>query len=141
MQTFPEIADRLPEVFAWLANRGIEAAGAPFFRYRLIDMEREMEIEAGVPIASAIDGEASVYCDVLPPGRYATVTHIGHPVELVDVTANLLAWASNEGLAWDMTRTDSGERWGSRLEFYMTDPAIEPDMSKWQVELAFKLAG
>ena len=28
----------------------------------------------------------------------------------------------------------------SRLEIYKTDPAEEPDMSKWETELAFKLA-
>jgi effector-binding domain-containing protein len=140
MQTFADIADRFPEVFGWLARRGIEATGAPFFRYRVVDMERGMEIEAGVPVASRVDGEDSVYCDVLPAGGYATVTYVGHPAELVDVTASLLAWASKEGLAWDMARTDRGERWASRLEFYKTDPAIEPDMTKWEVELAFKLA-
>jgi hypothetical protein len=32
------------------------------------------------------------------------------------------------------------ERWGSRLEFYLTDPAEEPDMSKWETQLAFRLA-
>jgi hypothetical protein len=34
----------------------------------------------------------------------------------------------------------AGDRWGARLEFYLTDPAEEPDMSKWQTQLAFRLA-
>jgi hypothetical protein len=29
-----------------------------------------------------------------------------------------------------MTETDAGEAWGCRLEFYKTDPAAEPDMSR-----------
>ena len=33
-----------------------------------------------------------------------------------------------------------GDRWGARLEFYLTDPREEPDMSKWQTQLAFRLA-
>jgi hypothetical protein len=37
------------------------------------------------------------------------------------------------------TRPD-GERWGGRLEIYLTDPDQEPDMSKWQTQLAFRLA-
>ena len=39
-----------------------------------------------------------------------------------------------------MTETPAGERWTSRLEWYLTDPAQEPDMTKWQTELAFRLA-
>jgi hypothetical protein len=27
-----------------------------------------------------------------------------------------------------------------RLELYKTDPAVEPDMNKWETELAFRLA-
>ena len=63
MQTIPEIADRMPEVFGWLAGRGVEPAGAPFFKFNLIDMERELEIEVGVPVAEALDGD-----DVVRPG-------------------------------------------------------------------------
>jgi hypothetical protein len=36
--------------------------------------------------------------------------------------------------------TDQGERWGCRVEFYLTDPAEQPDLSKWQTQLAFRLA-
>jgi hypothetical protein len=35
---------------------------------------------------------------------------------------------------------DNGERWGCCLEIYLTDPGQEPDMSKWQTQLAFRLA-
>jgi hypothetical protein len=67
MQTIGPIADRLPEVFACLGARGLEPAGAPFFKYDLIDMERQLEV-------------------------------------------------------------------------YKTDPAEQPDMSKWETELPFRLA-
>lgn len=40
-----------------------------------------------------------------------------------------------------MSPSDSGERWGCRLEIYLTDPNEEPDMSKWATQLMFKLAG
>ena len=39
-----------------------------------------------------------------------------------------------------MSSGDSGDRWGSRLEIHLTDPRQEPDMSKWQTQLAFRLA-
>jgi hypothetical protein len=60
MQTVGAIADRLPEVFVWLADHGLEPAGPPFFRYTRIDMQRQLEIEAGVPVAAAAKGDRQV---------------------------------------------------------------------------------
>jgi hypothetical protein len=43
--------------------------------------------------------------------------------------------------AWDVSPGDNGEeRWVSRLEFYLTDPSQEPDMNKWETQLAFRLS-
>jgi hypothetical protein len=140
MQTFNDVADRLPRVFGWLGERGIEPVDAPFFRYNVIDMERELEVEAGVPIATAVFGEGEVFGGVLPAGRYATVTHVGHPDELVGVTAGLLDWAAGKALRFDMTNLPRGQRWVCRLELLQTDPSVEPDMHKWQTQLMFKLA-
>ena len=77
---------------------------------------------------------------VLPAGRYATLTHVGHPSELMGATKALLDWAAGQGLTWDMSPDADGDRWGSRLEIYLTDPREEPDMSKWVTQLAFRLA-
>ena len=104
MDSIPEAADRLAEVFGWIGARGIEMADAPFFKYNVIDMDRELEIEVGVPIAE------------------------------------LLAWAEREGLRFAKEDTPSGELWECRLEVYSTDPAVEPDMNKWETTLLFKLA-
>ncbi|HEU5158441.1 MAG TPA: GyrI-like domain-containing protein [Streptosporangiaceae bacterium] len=140
MRTIPEIADRLPEVFAWLAARGVEPAGPPFLRYRVIDRERGMDIEAGVPVAEPVEGHNGVISGILPEGRYATVIHLGSFDKLIDVTAALLDWGEREGLAWDMRETEYGQEWGCRLELYKTNPKEEPDMGKWVTELAFRLA-
>jgi effector-binding domain-containing protein len=131
---------RFGEVFAWLGARGLAPAGPPFFRYDVIDMMGELQVEAGVPVAAAVDGDAQVSSGVLPSGRYATLTYVGHPSELVGVNGALLDWAAGQGLTWDMSPDQDGERWGSRLEIYLTDPSQEPDMSKWVTELAFRLA-
>ncbi len=124
------------EVFGWLAARGIAPAGPPFWRYNVIDMARNLEVEAGCPVAEPVAGDGRVVAGVLPAGRYATLRHVGHPSTLVAATGELLDWASAKGLKWDA----DGERWGARLEIYLTDPAIEPDMNKWVTELAFRLA-
>jgi effector-binding domain-containing protein len=134
------VAARHPEVYAWLGARGVAPAGAPFFKYNVIDMARELEVELGVPVAAPVDGDGTVLSGVLPAGRYATLTHVGHPSELYDATKALQDWAAGQGLSWDVSPGERGERWGSRLEIYFTDPSVEPDMSKWETQLAFRLA-
>ncbi|NEE01496.1 GyrI-like domain-containing protein [Phytoactinopolyspora halotolerans] len=141
METMPEVADRLPEVFAWLAARGVAPAGSPFFRYNRIDMAADLEVEVGVPVEAAVAGDDTVTAGTLPGGRYATVTHVGHPDGLMGATGELLTWGNQQGLQWDRSDTPHGELWGCRLEIYHTDPAEEPDMNKWETDLAFKLAG
>jgi effector-binding domain-containing protein len=140
MRTIPKIADRFPEVFGWLADNAIAPVDAPFFKYNLIDMDQRLDMEAGVPIDAVVTGDGDVFAGVLPAGRYVTVSHVGHPSELVGVTADLLDWAATQGLVWDRAGTDNGERWGCRLELLLTDPSVEPDMSKWETRLMFRLA-
>jgi effector-binding domain-containing protein len=128
------------EVFRWLAERGATPDGAPFWKYNVIDMDGELEIEAGVTVPQPLAGDGRVIAGTLPGGRYATLTHVGHPSELAGVTETLLDWAAGQGLTWDSSPGEDGERWGGRLEIYLTDPAQEPDMNKWVTQLAFRLA-
>ncbi|ATW49981.1 GyrI-like domain-containing protein [Streptomyces peucetius] len=140
MNAFAVIADRLPELVNWLAGNGTEFAGAPFFRYNTVDMDGESVVEAGLPVAAAPEPEGDIGVAVLPPGRYATVTHTGHPDQLFGVVAAMRQWAAREGLEWDMTVVDGVEHWTCRTESYLTDPRVQPDMSKWEIQLAFRLA-
>lgn len=140
MQEIPLIADRLPEVFDWLGRKGIAPAAAPFFRYALINMPGPLVIEVGVPLAEPVEGEGDIRGGVLPTGRYATVSHRGHPDELVDVTGSLLDWAAGQGLTWDKTDEPDGEHWVCRLEIYNDDPREQPDWSQWTTDLVFKLS-
>ncbi len=142
MQSIGAMAGRLPDVFGWLYAHGLEPAGAPFLKYNLIDMDRQMEMEAGVPVVrTAGQSDNTVLLGVLPAGRYATVTHVGHHSGLVNATAALLAWAAEQGVEWDVAETAGGQRLSCRLEVLRTDPNIEPDMDKWETQLAFRLSG
>jgi effector-binding domain-containing protein len=140
MDDFAVIADRLPELFGWLDARGAGFAGAPFFRFNTVAMDAESVVEAGMPVTSMPEPEGDIGMALLPAGRYATVHHHGHPDQLFDIVTALRAWAAREGLAWDMTEVDGVEHWACRLESYLTDPRVEPDPSKWEIELAFRLA-
>lgn len=139
MEQLPGLADRLGEVFGWLAERAIAPAGPPFFRYHVIDMERQLNVEAGVPVVTAVEGDDRVTAGALPAGQYATAIHVGHYDGLIGAVDNLLQWAEAQGLEWDKSDAEDGEHWGCRLETYLTDPAELPDPAKWETQLAFRL--
>jgi effector-binding domain-containing protein len=139
--TFNQVADRFPEVFSWLAQRGIDPAGPPFFRYHLIGTAGQLEVEAGVPIATMVECTDGILCDRLPAGRYASITHIGHPDGLIPLTAELVGWASGHGLRAALRTTADGQTWGCRLEVLKTHPLEEPDPNLWETELVVLLAG
>lgn len=140
MSAIGELGARFGEVYAWLGARGVAPVGAPFFRYLVIDMMREIEVEAGVPVVSPVAGDEQIVAGVLPAGRYATLMHVGPPDELIGANKELQDWSAGQGLVFDMSPGEDGEHWGCRLESYLTDPGQEPDLSKWVTGLAFRLA-
>jgi effector-binding domain-containing protein len=127
-----------PEVRKWLDHAGVPVAGDPFFKFNVIDMDRELEVEVGFPVGRTIVGDDRVQTGVLPAGRYATVSYKGHPEGLLGATGALLRWGADEGLHWDVTETPAGDRWAARLEIYELEPP--EDMALWTTELAFRLA-
>ena len=82
----------LPRLWQWIGAHGVEPVGPPFFKYNLIDMEADMEIEFGVPTDTVLDADAEVVTGTLPGGRYASLTYRGHYDQLMEVTAMLKAW-------------------------------------------------
>jgi effector-binding domain-containing protein len=138
-----ELGEVLPplwaRVFEWVGTQGIAPQGA-FWKYNVIDMERQLEVEVGEQVGAAVDGDGDIVAGVLPGGRYATLRHVGHPQELAAATTAVLDWASEQGLAWDKSEVGGVEHWASRLELYHTDPTVEADMTKWETTLAFRLA-
>ncbi len=129
----------LGELFGWLRERGIEATGAPFFRYRVVDSDAHLEVEAAIPVASRIFGDERVVCDSLPGGRYLVSVHQGPFEGLRDATAFPKSWADENGVVLKTSR--DGTAWGSRLETYLTDPDREPDPENWMTEIAILTEG
>ncbi|QFG25070.1 GyrI-like domain-containing protein [Actinomadura sp. WMMB 499] len=122
------------EVYGWLAQRGTVPGGGPVYRYRTVgDAERPFDLEVGVPVAEAVEGDGRVHAGSLPAGTYAVLLHEGHPDGLGKAHAALQEWAGEMGLELDR----DGEVWAARYETYLTDPAQEPDLAKWRTELAY----
>ena len=126
------------ELSTWLAKQGAAPAGAPFNRFHIINMEGNMEIEIGFPVATAMKGDERVSPGVIPAGRYASLVYSG----VTGYTGNkaLIEWAVKNGVKWDRWDEPNGDAFRSRVEFFLTDPAEQPDRKKWETEVAIKLA-
>lgn len=143
------LADLIPVLFDGAGRHGLEVAGAPLYRFRVVDMARELVVDVGLPVAvdppdadlplAASDPDRP-WLGTLPAGRYVTVVRVGHPDTLVQATADLLEWATAAGLRFDVHEGPDGDVWGGRIERYLTDPRDEPDMARWETELTFRLA-
>jgi effector-binding domain-containing protein len=129
----------LGDVFAWLRQQDIAPAGAPFIRYLVIDMAAQLDIEVGVPVASAVAGDGRIGAGVLPAGRYASLVY-SDVRRGIEANAALLDWGAEQGLLWDTWTTERGDGFGARLESFLTDPDEEPDPAKWETEVAIRLA-
>ncbi|MCX5495155.1 GyrI-like domain-containing protein [Kaistia dalseonensis] len=133
----PKTIDALME---HAAMRGIDPAGPIFFKYDFIRMPDRLEIEVGFPTTALLAADETVRSGMLPAGRFATVTYRGPYDGLYDANAVLIGWAKERGLRWDVETTPSGDRFGCRLEIYVTDPVTVPDPKDWETELAIRLA-
>ena len=140
MATLKEVADTIPSLLDWLAAHGQVPAGPAFLRYLVIDMAADMVVQAGVPVAVAVPGDERVEADELPAGDYLTTVHVGPYEGLYGATGALLAHAGRHGLKLDHHPSDAGDVWVSRLEWYETDPSVEPDPARWATRLEMKLA-
>jgi effector-binding domain-containing protein len=133
-----KVIDRLhKELSTWAEKQDVKPVGPPFLRYHVIDMQGEMDIEVGLPYSSHLQEDGRVTAGVLPAGRYASLVYIGN-----GYTGNktLIEWAKSNGIAWDRWDDPKGDGFRSRYETYLTDPKIEHRKTKWEIEVAIKLA-
>ena len=128
------IADELND---WVGENKVKTSGPPFLRYHVIDMRGLMDISYCVPVRKALQDDGNVKADVLPAGRYASLIFSGGGIS---GNRALIEWVRAQGMDFDRWDTEQGDNFRSRYETYLTDPKIEPRKSKWQIEVAIKLA-
>lgn len=134
---FKHIDKLSKELPKWFKEQGIEPAAPPFLRYHIIDMEGEMDIEYGIPVHEPVQGDERVTAGALPAGRYLSLVYVGNGYT---GNKNLIEWARANGLKWDRWDDPKGDGFRSRYETYLTDSKIEPRKTRWQIEVAIKLA-
>jgi effector-binding domain-containing protein len=125
------------EIWAYFGSHSLANEGPPFVRYNVVgDMHGPIDLEVGIPVASAQPGDDRVQPGTIPAGTYAVTMHTGPYDRLMQATAELLAWAEQNAVTW----ATAGDVWQGRFEFYLTDPQQQPDPQTWEVEIAFLTA-
>lgn len=119
-------AELLAQVSAYLSAKGVEPAGPPFGRF--FDYTKEhVDMEAGFPVVSPLDGDGRVQAGELPAGKVAVTWHVGPYTTLSKAYEAVSAWMAEQGL----------ESAGASWEVYWADPATEPDSSTWRTEIVW----
>ncbi len=119
-----QLATVFPEVVGYVTESGAKMAGVPFTLYHRVDGE-QMDVEAGIPVVSAIAGKGRVKPSELPAGRTLMTWHSGPYDQLKSAHQKLLDHATQQKLA------PRGGPW----ESYWTDPGMVPDPAKWRTQL------
>lgn len=132
-----EIVRISKELNAWVNENHVKPAGPPFLRFHVIDMRGFMDISFGVPVPKALPDDGDIKADVIPAGRYASLIYSGG-----GISANraLIEWVRAQAMDFDRWDTEQGDNFRGRYETYLTDPKVEPRKSRWQIEVAIKLA-
>lgn len=112
------------EIRAVIRKKGTYSVGMPFSIYHFIQ-EDQVEIEAGMFVASPVSGEGHVKAGELPGGLAVTTAHYGPYENLPETYEALSEWMETRGYE------PAGPFW----EVYSIDPGKEPDPSKWRTDI------
>lgn len=140
MEQLSEAASAFDQIYAWLAQQGIEPAGPPFYRYKEFYSDGRITLEAGVPVEVDSVADSGFTTGILPEGRYLSILHTGDYSGLQPVTSFLMKWAEVRGLKFQSHEEGDASQWAGRLEWYLVDPKSEPDPAEWQTRVSILLA-
>lgn len=133
------VPDLIDELFVWLDEHQVAPTGPPLLRFHVIDMDGELDVEAGVPVARAVVGDGRVAPGVVPAGRYASLVYTGVENGIAGNGA-LLDWGADRGLRWDRWDDPRGDAFGGRVEYFLDGPDDDPDPATWDTEVAIRLS-
>jgi effector-binding domain-containing protein len=137
---FAQVDILLKVLRGWVNQHGLAEQGPYFLRYHTINMTGDMDIEVGFVVKKpqAVQvANGQVQPGVLPAGRYAHLTYSRYALR---GNQALSIWARDNNIALDEHITPAGDAFACRYEAYLTDYRVEPRKTKWQVDLAIKLA-
>jgi effector-binding domain-containing protein len=121
----------LAAMYAFLSERGLAPAGAPYVRYHAFGGE-ETDVEVGVPVAAAVPGDGPVTPGRLPAGPVALLVHMGAHDTLGGSYERLSAFVK------ESDREPTGTGWEVYHWIDLTqapDPASWPAPTDWCTDL------
>lgn len=134
---FAVVDTQLKELRGWVKAHNVADEGPFFLRYHVIDMNGPMDIEVGFMISTPLPGDERVKPGILPAGNYATLIYAGSGLAS---NKALITWAKANGFAWDRWDDPAGDGFRCRYEAYLTDYRVEPRKTRWEIDLAIKIA-
>ena len=130
MEEIRRVFDRgFGEVMRVAAEQGAAIIGPPFGFYPRMPTDT-VEVAVGFPVSAPVTPEGDVTPFELPGGRVVTGIHLGSYESLETFYRELTEWAAAEGYRL------ADHMW----ESYLTDPAAEPEPSRWQTMITWPLA-
>lgn len=112
-----------------LAELHQQPAGPPFAIYRNMDM-KNLDVEAGFPVASPLGGNGEIFQSSLPEGQIATSTHFGSYASVEETYNALMQWIGERELKPS----------GPPYEYYLNDPDDTPE-DQLQTKVCMPVAG
>jgi|GEM_PF-1957223 len=106
------LGQMLPQIWNYLAERGVTPAAPPFSLYHTYTAE-ETQMEGGVPVVEPIEVEAPYICRTLNPRQLASAWHVGPYNTLPDTYKRLSEWIEANGYTFQ----------GAPWEVYWSDPS------------------
>lgn len=121
-----KMGDLFAEVsnFIEMANTGV--AGMPFAIYHEMDSE-SIDLECGIPVSEKVEGTEVITTGTYPEKKCAAVDYFGDYRQLEDAHTAVQSWIEEHNFKLA----------GAPLEFYLTDPATEPDPGKWHTRIYY----
>ena len=117
-------------VMAAVQQQHVQLAGPPFAMYRGMPTD-VVDVEAGFPLAAPYPGgDGGVTAGTLPAGRALEAMHVGPYESLPDTYNAVMARMQADGL------TPGNTMW----EYYLSDPAAEPDPAAWKTLIVWPVA-
>lgn len=130
MNALPEFFGRAyGAVMAAVQNQAVQIAGPPFGRYLSMPTDT-VDVEAGFPVAAPFTGSGEVAAGTLPECRAFEATHTG-PFDTLNATYDAIQ---------ERMKEEGFSPAGSMWEYYLSDPATEPDPATWKTLVVWPVA-
>jgi len=117
------------EILSFMDKKGIASTGAPFAYWHNMSSDSIskgiFDMECGFPISVLVEDKGRIKRSKLPGGRVITALHIGSYETLTETYEVVMAWIRKNGYQVEE----------NMWETYLTNPAEEPDKSKWMTRI------